>query len=130
MIDPLLEFVRVHWGTGVAGGLGWGVGFFTDIGKERWKRNLQARENHAKEILDQIISPIFDYLKDFYLPICEMKSCPLDVGHVAITQKTDKIVGDSYVRTDYKLEVLAPARTTNALLGEREYWHESESFRR
>jgi len=122
--------LRTYGLTAFMGLFGWLVGFFTDIGKEHLKRQMQLREEHAKDVLDQILSPLFDYLKDFYLPICELKSCPLDVGRVVINQKMDKIVGDGYVRTDYTLEVLVPARTTNAVLGEREYWHESESFRR
>jgi len=129
-MDATLEFIKNHWLAGATGILGWGVGFFTDIGKEHFNRKMRLREDHALEVQKEILTPIYEYLKEFYLPVCQMKLSPLEVGRETINRVADHITQDTYIRTEFRVSIKTPAKTGRTGLFQDEYWHETEGFRR
>jgi hypothetical protein len=102
------SFIKEHWTAGVAAILGWGVGFLMDIGKEHFKRNLRLREEHAKEIQNEILAPIYNHLNGFYLPVCQMEMSPLEVSAKQIHRKeVGSVAENPYVQTEHAITIKA-----------------------
>ncbi|MBI5629899.1 MAG: hypothetical protein HY921_03325 [Elusimicrobia bacterium] len=125
-----LEFIKDHWMVAATGVLGWGVGFFTDIGKEHFRRKMRLREEHAHEIQKEVLAPIYAYLKEFYLPVCQMKMSPIEVGTEVINRNKEHIAQDTYVRTEFRVRIKTPAKTDRMGIFQDDYWHETEGFQR
>ncbi|MBI5624307.1 MAG: hypothetical protein HY924_11045 [Elusimicrobia bacterium] len=109
-------------------------GFFVDIGKdivkERYSRRRSRREEHAQEILREVLSPICDYLKEFYLPVCQLRRPPLGVRNETINRRPDHIAEDTFVRTEIRVWVETPSKPGRAVFLPEEPWQESDRFRR
>lgn len=125
-----LDFIKDHWMVAATGVLGWGVGFFADIGKEHFRRKMRLREEHAHEIQKEVLAPIYAYLKEFYLPVCRMTMSPIEVGTEVINRNKEHIAQDTYVRTEFRVRIKTPAKTGRTGLFQDDYWHEAEGFQR
>jgi len=108
----------------------WSLSQLTDIGKEHFSRKMRLREEHAQDILKDVLTPIHEYLKEFYLPACRLEFSPLEVGTESIHRTPDHITQDTYVRTEFRISIKTPAKTGQSGLYRDQYWHETEGFRR
>lgn len=129
-MEPFDTIMKAPWLPVLTGLAGYAGGFISDLGKEHFKRKMRLREEHAQEIQKEILTPIYGYLKEFYLPICQMKMSPIVIGTEVINRKAGHITQDTYVRTEFRVTIKTPAKTGRLGIFQDDYWHETESFRR
>lgn len=128
-MDNVVNFLTNNWLAGIAAVGGWIVGFTSDLYKERWRNKRERKEEHAKVIQKEILTPIYDYLKSFYFPICVLKDTPIEVMNETITKNPGHITEDAYAGTRFVMHARVPERPTGMPL-QSEYWHEPEGFKR
>lgn len=108
---------------------GWVIGVVSDLGKEHWRRQRDVKEAHAKAIQKEILEPIHEYLKAFYVPICELRDTPITVSQETISKLPTNITEDAYAGTKFVLHPIFPERPVGQL-HQVERWHETEGFKR
>ncbi|MBI4368740.1 MAG: hypothetical protein HY547_00770 [Elusimicrobia bacterium] len=129
-MDIVESIFKASWFPVLTGLGGYVGGFISDLGKEHFMRKTRLRDEHAQEIQKEILAPIYEYLREFYFPICQMKMSPLEIGRESIYRTSDHITQDTYLRTEFRVSIKTPAKTGKLGLFQDEYWHETEGFRR
>ncbi len=124
-----MDFIVSNWLAWVTALGGWVIGVVSDLGKEHWRRQRDIKEAHAKTIQKEILEPIYEYLKAFYLPVSRLMESPITVSPENITKNPSNITEDAYAGTRFVVCPRVAEKPTGKLL-QSDYWHESEGFKR
>ncbi|MCX5657288.1 MAG: hypothetical protein NTZ48_03555 [Candidatus Omnitrophica bacterium] len=128
-MDKAIDFLTNNWLAGFAAVGGWLIGFITDLGKDKWRHKRELKEEHAKIIQKEILTPIYEYLKAFYLPICEKIDTPIKVKPETITKYPEHITETAYAGTKFVIWVRKPERPAKDFM-QTEHGYETENYRR
>jgi len=128
-MDNVVSFLLNNWVAGITAVGAWAFGFASDLGKDSWRRKREAKEEHAKLIQKEILTPIYEYMKSFYLPVSELREPPIYVVSESLSKGVKHITEEAYAGSRFVLRSRIPERPTGQLL-QAEYWHETEGFKR
>jgi len=128
-MDKAMNFLTNNWLAGIAAIGGWVLGFTSDLFKEHLRHKRERKAEHAKVIQKEILTPIYEYMKSFYLPVSELREPPIYVVSESLSKGVKHITEEAYAGSRFVLRSRIPERPTGQLL-QAEYWHETEGFKR
>jgi len=128
-MDKAMDFLMNNWLAGIAAVCGWAFGFASDVGKEHWRRKREIKEEHAKTIQKEILVPIYEFLKSFYIPVSELREPSVCVVSESLSKDVTHITEEAYAGVRFALRPRTPERPADQFF-QTDYWHETEGFKR
>jgi len=106
VLDPNHPFSWVTWAQGFFPGalLGALVAYLTGMRLELFRRNVRVRDEHLKQLKDNVLDPIHVLLRDFYIPACELRHGVIERRVQVRTQRPPSVTETDFLRTDFYLQ--------------------------